>query len=105
MNLTLLAANDAGLSLGAILDGLGDSIYAVDRRWRLTFFNAAAAEWFGLPESRAVGQVIWDAIPSLADTEYEAIFRRVMASRVREDFVTASVARPGRWIEIRTFPV
>ena len=88
-----------------LLEGLGDGLYAVDADWRVTVFNSVAAEWFGVSERQALGRTLWDLLPRVLGSDYEISYRRVMESREPEEFITRSLSRPGRFIEVRAFPL
>lgn len=85
------------------IEQLQDGFYALDRDWRLTFLNRAAAEKFGLPAPSLVGKVLWEARPSVLGSPHEALFRRVMNLRVPD-----SIELPGtlddRWYRISCSP-
>lgn len=89
--------------LFAILDGIGDRFYAVDRDWLVTFFNRAAESFLGLKRSDVLGRSLWEVFPELDGTEIEARYRRVMQSRSDEFFEARSTVWPDHWLEIRVF--
>ena len=41
------ASREGQHRLSAILEGIGDAFWALDREWRLTYFNPAAEAFFG----------------------------------------------------------
>ncbi len=42
-----------------ILDGIGEAFLSFDREWRITYFNRACEEFFGVPREQALGAVVW----------------------------------------------
>ena len=94
---------DGAERLFAILDGIGDGFYAVDRLWRLTFFNRAAEAFLRLKRCDVLGRSLWEVFPQLDGTEMATSYRQVMQSRNDEIFETRSTVRPDRWVEIRVF--
>jgi PAS domain S-box-containing protein len=96
---------DAKPTAFSLLEGLGDGLYAVDADWRVTLFNPIAEAWFGVSEPQALGRTLWDLLPRVLGSDYEDAYRRVMQSREPEEFITRSLTRPGRFIEVRAFPL
>ena len=90
--------------LSAILEGIGDGFWALDREWRLTYFNRAAELFFGQSRADVLGRSIWEVYPTLVGSEFERRYRRAMAERTAEEFEVPSGARPGCWLEVRAFP-
>ena len=88
----------------AILEGIGDAFWALDREWRLTYFNRAAEAFFGQRRADVLGRPIWEVYPTLAGSEFERRYRRAMAERTTEEFEGPSGARPGCWLDVRAFP-
>jgi PAS domain S-box-containing protein len=50
------------LDASAILDGVNDGVFTVDRQWRITSFNRAAEAITGVPRADAIGQKCWDVL-------------------------------------------
>src|SRR6201996_2894066 len=88
----------------ALLEGMGESFFAVDRDWRVTACNGAAGEILGAPNAKVVGRLLWDARPQLKGTEFERHCRRVMQERKREEFESYSALGLDRYHEVRAFP-
>lgn len=72
---------DPGVLLDAILEGIGQPLYVVDRDWRVVVYNAAAAHYFGRPAEKVIGRVLWDSFGQERDDERRRILERAMASR------------------------
>jgi PAS domain S-box-containing protein len=87
-----------------ILEGIGEAFLALDRHWRILYFNRACEEFFGRPRDEVLGQVVWDVYPQTLGSEFERQYRRVMEVRAPAEFQTESAVRPGRWLEVRAFP-
>lgn len=93
------------LELTTILEGIGEGFYTVDRDWRLTRFNSAAARHFEREAASVLGKVLWQVFPSANGSELQQMFLQVMASRVAATGETASILAPGRWVAYRVFPL
>jgi len=100
-----IAEKAAALSLGNILDGIGEGFYAVDRDWRIILFNSEAARHFRCEPKDMLGRVLWDALPRSRETGLGQLFLKVMESRETVRSETESVIFPGRWLAYRLFPL
>jgi PAS domain S-box-containing protein len=93
------------LELATILEGIGEGFYAVDRDWRLTRFNLAAARHLGREPVSVLGKVLWEVFPSANGSELQRLYRQVMATRVAASGETASILVADRWLAYRIFPL
>lgn len=82
-----------------------DGAYVLDRTWRIIDINDHALDHLGVSRVKAIGATLWDLAPGLVGTECETHYRLAMESRTVEEFVGPSAAHPGRWLEVRVFPV
>ncbi|MCX7367191.1 MAG: PAS domain-containing protein [Alphaproteobacteria bacterium] len=89
----------------AILEGIGEGFYALDREWRITRFNSEAARHFGRPASEMVGRILWDIFPHAAETDLGHIFLDAMARRATIRSETPSVVVGPRRLAYRLFPL
>ena len=71
----LLAALHPGL------EALEDGFFMVDDRWRVTYWNAAAAEMLGIERRQVLGQDLWQSLPSLREASSWDVFRRVVRTQ------------------------
>ena len=91
--------------LTAILEGIGEGFYAVDRDWRLTRFNGEAARHFGKPASEMIGRRLWDVFPDAVDTDLGRLFFDTMARRATVHGEATSVVVGPRTLAYRLFPL
>jgi PAS domain S-box-containing protein len=91
--------------LTAILNGIGEGFYAVDRDWRILLFNNEAAEHFRVSPGEVVGRKLWDAFPRARDTGLGRLFVKTMESRETVRSETESVVFGGLWLAYRLFPL
>jgi PAS domain S-box-containing protein len=91
--------------MAGILDGIGDGYYAIDRDWRITFFNKAAEVFFGLPRSSILGRPLWDIFPSSVGSSNVQEMKRTMETGEPCSFKGWSVVQEGRYVEARIFPI
>jgi PAS domain S-box-containing protein len=61
-----------------ILDSVGEGFLALDREWRVTFWNERARQITGLSREEVMGRCFWEIYPSGKETvAYEAYHRAV----------------------------
>lgn len=99
------AALHSEAGLAAILDGIGEGFYAVDRDWRILLFNREAARHLNCASEDVLGRVLWDAFPHTRETELGQLFEKVMLSREVVRSEIESIFFRGRWMAFRLFPL
>jgi PAS domain S-box-containing protein len=95
-----LSLRDAQIRTTAILRGIADTFYGLDREWRFTVVNPAAERApFGRPASELLGKVIWDLYPGLVGT---GTHRRYLdaAEKLALEHYEAQSPLNGRWYEV-----
>jgi PAS domain S-box-containing protein len=89
-----------------LLDALGDLYLACDDEWRLTMINARAGEYLrflGRNRDELLGQSVWDVIPGLSGSRFQAeAFRAVLEQREVE--FESFFAPMDRWFSVRLTP-
>lgn len=85
------------------LDSITDGFFSVDREWRYTFINRAAAQRLNKPNEELLGRVLWDVFPSLVGSAWEREYRRAVAERVVVHFEAYHAPLDG-WFEARAYP-
>jgi len=89
--------------LHGVLDSISDGFYAIDRNWRMTEFNAAAAAYFGLSRDKVVGRDYWELAGDVSD-EFKEALRAAMNGAPLTILESKSLYRPGRYVELRVAP-
>ena len=84
------------------LSTVPDAVYRLDRDWRFTYVNAAAAALLARRAEDMVGQHAFDCFPEIAGTVVESKYRAVLTDGRARDF-TYFYPTLGRWFEIRAF--
>lgn len=104
----------AGSPMGGVADTLGTveaarmvarlpyGLCSLDLHGRISFANAAAAEFIGVPVSELLGSQLWASAPWLNDPVYEDRYRAALLSQHATSFV--ALRPPGDWLSFRLYP-
>ncbi|MBL8552779.1 MAG: PAS domain S-box protein [Phenylobacterium sp.] len=87
--------------LSAVLDGISDVYYAIDRDWRFWAFNRRAEEFFGFARAEMLGKRFHDIYPQGAGTAFLAMLERAMDSGEPGRLTAPSALRERRMVDIR----
>ena len=88
--------------LAAILGTLSDAFYTLDRRWRVTFANDRAADYFGRPREMLLGHDVRKLLPQAISGAFAEGKHRAMAGEAAS--TEAYYAPLGIWLEERDYP-
>src|SRR3984893_3921727 len=58
------AEQRAHIERSVLLESITDAFYALDRRWRFTYVNQRALDFYGRAREELLGQRVWDLFPS-----------------------------------------
>lgn len=61
-----------------ILESVSDGFFTLDREWRYTYLNPAAARFVGRRAEDLVGRRIWDVFPEAVDSPFYGVYHRAM---------------------------
>ena len=86
-----------------ILESITDGFFALDRDWRITYINMAGARFLDRATGDLVGKSLWEEFPGTVGSEFERVYRRVVAGRTAESF-TAYYPDFDRWYEVTAYP-
>src|SRR5215218_4506433 len=87
------------------LEALEDSFCMVDVRWRVTYWNAAAARALGLPRERTLGRPLWNILPFLRHPAAAEHLQRVHAERIPLRFLASYDANGRGCASVRAAPL
>ena len=87
----------------SILESITDGFYFLDRDWRYSYINAAGERILGRLPGDLIGKSLWDEFPGTVGSEFERVYRRVIATQVGESF-TAYYPNFDRWYELTANP-
>ena len=89
-----------------VLDRVSDLYLACDDEWRLTLVNARAADYLrllGPDRGDPVGRSVWDVIPGLVGSRFQAEAFRAMVEQTEVEF-EGFFAPLQRWFSVRVTP-
>ena len=86
-----------------ILESINDGSLGLDRGWRCTYVNAAAARALGRTPEELVGRLVWEACPDTLQAVAGEQLRPAMDRRVPVRFEVYAPA-PQPWFEVRADP-
>jgi PAS domain S-box-containing protein len=87
----------------AVLERMTDGFFALDGDWRFTYLNPVAERLARRPSQELIGRTLWEAMPELVRTDFEAAFRHAMRRQVPRQ-VTGRAPRGGEWLEVHAYP-
>ena len=96
-----LSPGEAGL-----LDALSDLYLACDHDWRLTLINTRAAQYLrflGRSRDELLGESVWDAIPGLSGSRFQAEAFRAVVEQNEAEF-DSFFAPMSRWFSVWLTP-
>ncbi|MGH7536955.1 MAG: PAS domain-containing protein, partial [Gemmatimonadales bacterium] len=89
-----------------VLDGVSDLFLACDHDWHLTLANARVEEYLrllGQRQADLLGRIVWEAIPGLVGTRFQAEAFRALAEQSEVEFEAFFVPLE-RWFAVRITP-
>src|SRR5690606_5315483 len=69
-----------------ILESIGDSFFAVDKNWMITYCNKEAERFFGMNRQDIVGRSLWEAYPETVDTVFHNYYQKAIAENTAQHF-------------------
>ncbi|TWI69855.1 PAS domain S-box-containing protein/diguanylate cyclase (GGDEF)-like protein [Pseudoduganella lurida] len=86
----------------ALVESIDDGFFSVNANWEITYANTQAAAFVGISREEAIGEVVWDITPGLAESEVGAHLREAMARRESISF-ESFYAPLGIWVAERIY--
>ncbi len=88
--------------LAHLLESIDEPFYALDRQWRLIYFNEAARNDSAWTKSDILEKSFWESFPHVKGTRVEGAFRMAMETGESQ---TAECQSPnGRYYLVRAYP-
>ena len=95
--------HDEDARVARVLESMSSAFFSLDRRWRFTHVNAEAERVLQRPREQLLGQDVWELFPDAVGAEFEAQYRRAMATGEQVNFEAYYPAPLERWYEVRAW--
>ncbi|HEV3409144.1 MAG TPA: response regulator, partial [Chthoniobacterales bacterium] len=86
-----------------ILENTADGFFAVDRDWKISYFNRKAEMLLGRTRDEVLGMDLWTSFPDLRDSLFETNYRLVMTQLGPLEFEASDVSGK-MWFEVLAYP-
>jgi PAS domain S-box-containing protein len=86
-----------------ILESITDGFFVLDSHFRVTLWNQEAERITHLSSAEMMGQVIWEKMPDLVDTDTYQSFHKAFKKKMTVTFEKYN-ERFGRWLEMSVYP-
>lgn len=91
--------------LEQILEGISGGFFALDTRYRFTYWNKAAEEGTGLKREEVLGKHVFEVFPNAQSTELGEKYRLAMDTRQYQSIETTyRDERFEAWYDVRIYP-
>ena len=91
------------LRISEILGSISDAFYAVDKNWKITYFNKEAERLLQINKIDAIGRNIWELFPIVVGTELEKLYRNV-SQTLKPETIEYWYAFNRKWYEVTAYP-
>jgi PAS domain S-box-containing protein len=87
----------------SILESITDGFFVLDQHFRVTLWNAEAERITHLSSKEMVGEIFWEKLPELVDTETYESFQKAFKKKMTVTFEKYN-DRYDRWLEMSVYP-
>lgn len=97
------ALQESNHRISNILNSITDGFIAIDRHWRFTYVNKAAARTMRRLPEQVLGRTIWSVLPDLEHSRFGKLYKKSMTENVPlelEQFYEPFKA----WLSVRVYP-
>ena len=94
---------DSKRQTSEILESIADAFYAVDDKWRFTYINHRAEEWWNRSRDELLGTVLWDMFPEPEKTMGWEMHLKAAHTRIPVRWETFSPNLKA-WVDVSAFP-
>lgn len=97
------ALQESNHRISSILNSITDGFIALDRNWKFTYINKAAARTMRRLPEQVLGRTIWEVLPNLENTGFGKLYKKSMAENV--PLQIESYYEPFKaWLSVRAYP-
>lgn len=89
--------------IATILDSITDAFFAVDRDWKITYWNRQAELVVGRECREVLGRNLWDCFPEEVGLGFYTRYQEAILTQTSARF-ESYLQRTGRWLEVSAFP-
>ncbi|HQS53204.1 MAG TPA: PAS domain-containing protein, partial [Daejeonella sp.] len=86
-----------------ILESIGDAFFAVDREWKVTYWNRMAEEVLMKPKEEILGKYLWAEYGDAIDTDFYRMYHKAAETGQSIAF-EEYYATHGKWFEVTVYP-
>jgi len=87
----------------SILERIGDAFFALDKDWKVTYWNKRAEEIIGIPREDLIGYNLWEKFPLAKDLEFFKQYERAFKTQTPINF--QEYFQPfNQWYEANGYP-
>jgi PAS domain S-box-containing protein len=98
------AVQDGEARVARVLEAMPTAFFHLDRQWRFTYVNQRGRELLGPVGAELVGGVVWELFPDAVGSEFEANYRRAVATGEPVEFEAWYPPPLDRTYEVRAWP-
>ena len=87
-----------------ILDSIQDGFIALSHYWHFIYSNKCASEYFKVEYDELIGQNLWDTLPELKGTVYEASFKKAIETQEIQHFEVKGLHNIDQCFDFTVYP-
>lgn len=88
----------------SILSSIQDNFVAIDRNWTISIVNNSFARLLGVSKEDLIGRSIWKALPEMAGTALETVFRKAMSTGEKATIDHPGLRSKSNFFHINLYP-
>jgi PAS domain S-box-containing protein len=97
--------NYNSLNPEAILESISGGFFALDKNYKFTYWNKAAAEGTRMKREDVIGKSVFEVFPNLEKSELGEKYRRAFETKTYQSYVNRYVdAQFEKWFDFRIYP-
>jgi len=89
--------------LSDTLESISDSLFTLDRNWRITYLNAHAEAFFGQARDAVLGASLWTLFPEAVGSVFQEQYEQAMSRKQAVHFA-GFYAPKDAWVEVDAYP-